>query len=468
MLISKKIFLLVLFLSSSTQSFAEQVPSCDRDQKPWLDENCREPNVSDPNDACRRVSQMKAEGMTFNLVKKRAADHLGKLINTPDQLAESIVIKSSVWAWEICDSVVKLKCSQSATALLGGYGSIVRGLVGAPSLNLPAIVEATSNTKEVDLNIARNFDLISLENNALIKEIAVLNREMTAQQAVISDYQSLLAADRKLFDSSAALKQKFAALAKKEFLFKTLLENSSLRMAEAVAESKGYAEKLDCSYMAETMAPYREDVRQHFMMVNGLAQDVAASRKQREELLAKTYKAWKWKNHSRYAEKIGKDIQSVEQALNRDMALDNLLWTVNAWWAEVNANGPGESLHSRYFYHTVPLELLKLERARALVFKEQIAAATKGDASAIEANKIIDSKINILESNISFITAKGWKGLLDLQKTSATKRAEMLPGNSRCQSLTLTFLEKAEDVDDLSAFDSLSDLYKQSVDTCVK
>ena len=131
-------------------------------------------------------------------------------------------------------------------------------------------------------------------------------------------------------------------------------------------------------------------------------------------------------------------------------------------------NGLANFLDTKYFYFKAPLRMLKAAKEKALIFKSQIIHMQNNDTKLIDSIEFIDSKIRIIDARINFLENKGWNGLLDLQRLTATKRASLLTKNSKCQQATKLFLGNSKLISTVDEFEINTDSYKIATDFCVK
>ncbi|RYZ89400.1 MAG: hypothetical protein EOP04_06900 [Proteobacteria bacterium] len=465
----KNQLLLLLSLTLLTNNaFAQSSDTCDRKTKPWLDESCQEPKSLDPNNACLRVSMMKAQGISFEQSVALNAEFKNVRIEKPEDLTRSMQLQTDVWAWELCSSVVTMKCTQSANALAQKYSSSMDKMIISSDEGLEPYVDAKSNSKRLDVNLIKNLKSVTDSQLQFLNDLLVLSRNYQSGQKEIGTEKALYEADRTLYRAASLLRNQAIDLSLKENRYIDLLKSSKSQLQNYAEEGFAYAKHLNCSDVAQSMQIYNDDVKNHFDSIHPIRTLFIENRNRRDLLFSEVYKKLKYSNHKIYTSKTGSEIKDLQLALHQVLALDDFLFQTDEWWNKANTGGLGQRLHTKYYFYSAPLEILNKNKAEGLAFRKQIQEFTADPASIAAAIKIMDERLNIIDASLSFLSTKGWVGLLELQKTSAKSRAALLPENKACQQASTGFIQTANSVSNLESFDAASVLYKISVDTCVK
>ncbi len=436
--------------------------SCDRKSEPWRDENCQMPDKKDPNHACRYVQYLKANAidpLDPSLIQKiKLGD---QEIDYPDSYEHL--------AYEVCESYKSQRCAESASLLYKNHSILLDKAVKGPSENLQPYVNGESKNL-LDASLSTNFAIYSAENKSLLQMMDQIFVEMKSLASQIGDKNDLNTADKKLSDQFSEVRKRMADLSVKEARLNSIIDQTvkqiGLNSERALTNSAGF----DCDFAGVLSTDkYNKQIKLFIGVLNDMRQEIKNASIERREITNLGYLKSRYLLYASFAASSNASIDAVMGDLQKDLWLVRMMWKVAEWWSTVRSNGFAGRLHTLYYYYSEPLRILRVERERAIQFKDLIRSNPlfRQETGAV-ALKSMDDKIQLLDKEIVWIEGKGWKGLLEIQKLSANKRAELLPDNARCQQAVKVFSENAQGVDSLGAFDLNSPRYKLVVDTCTK
>jgi hypothetical protein len=456
-----KWFLYIIAFTFPYSAFG--APECDRKAQPWLDAACKMPEKGNPEHACRYVEYMKANGIDPKDPKLMYVIPINDkdFIRFPDSYENM--------AAELCENLKKSRCSETAGLLFSRYAEIMSVSVESNKPELPPYLgdNITANT---DPNLTRNFELVTSLNSEVLNLIdSSLAAIKTASEGV-KTYKEFTDADTNINNVFQKIRNRNLALAEKELRLSYLIENMvraiGINAEMALVRSLGF----ECDFSNDLpTAKYNESLAKTIETLNNVRREVKDASDERNNLIKLAYYKGKYFIYEKYAAQSNQNLNTLLEALNKDLWLTRKMWDFADWWSSIFVNGIANNLHTKYYYYSEPLKIIRSQKEIALRFKDEIKSNKlyEKETGSI-ALKTIDDKISILDSSAAYIESKGWSGLLAIQKASARKRAELLPGNSKCQAAASAFLGGAEKVTDVSSYDQNSPLFKTVLEACQK
>ncbi|HEY9664404.1 MAG TPA: hypothetical protein V6C65_38660 [Allocoleopsis sp.] len=381
-------------------------------------------------------------------------------------------------AWKLCEKAMRIRCMQAIDYLGLSYNNLLNIHFGSEKAEAIVYSEPNPLNKPVDFNVDRNLRYLNARNEQALSAIATVSNEISQKIDQFSNDQNASFFEREIIDRFSALRSQLIDLSVQERKFYSMTDALIGKIAYMNQKVGNLTNGFECESTAvpdlaklisDTASVYNSSLKELNPVVDEVRKEVHDRAQQRSFLMSQAYFKTKYKFYKKLGVIRGKVIEDVMNDIFRDLALDKILWQVTDWWATVSSNGLAGRLHTKYYYYSEPLRILRSEKENANQFKVAIQSLSGIEKSvAQEALKAIDEKIAVIDSNIAFIQTKGWSNLLKLQKDSAAKRAALLPGNISCQEATKYFFGKAEKVSSVESFDSVSPLYRITVDKCVK
>jgi hypothetical protein len=398
--------------------------SCNLKAKPWLGPNCETWDPLNPDHSCRIYSFYEHNGDLS--VLKAGNDNL------------SLHLKN-------CESARQLRCAETELLRQQAFNSIVGSM-----LNIP-IHQAFLKVASKNADIRQRFDMLSDQMQQNIK--------------TVSTEESLTKVNILLLQDMRAIQPMFKDLSALERQLDVLLDRLAGQLAILDARTVVTQHGFDCTkLLPNERASYSAKENDVYALINRYRDDARSERRITNRLYNAAYFSWRYLVYKKYAESVGAEIEDVMHNLNGDLAVEQLIWQYADWWTNSSVNGLAGNLHTRYYFYTEPLRILKSLREEALGFKERLKIFEKNNSAAVqEAYKTINANIATIDRGIVFINSKGWSGLLALQIQSAKKRASLVPANQKCQELTQRFVDRSAKITDVDAFDKASYLYKETV-----
>lgn len=469
--------LVVMLFASAQKARAENLSLSPSEcaEKWYIPREC--PQVIEPDQACRMTEYIKKWGINPDdpslRVRKLAGTFLFSGADPKQEFVDghrvivSIPISYENLQIRICAAYKKYQCATLVKNLYVNDNAIVEKYLRSSPNGSRLVIEA-AKIPNPDLNIKRNLEYFLSENEKFAQGLLDIIEAEKATSTNVTDYPKLAESDRKTIARFQTIKKELIELSIKEKALMALIDEMvkeiGLNAAATLGETAGY----ECDFQNEfKTSKHNNLVKEITDLFNAVKNQIDSQRDSRHKLANITYLKVKYFAYSNLAIKMGSSIQSVADDLNKDLWLSRALLEYGDWWSSVTVNGIARDLHTKYYFYSEPLRLLKTQKEHALKVVESI----KNNPVYTEINgglgiKTINDNVALLDRNISFIETKGWNGLLDLQKISAQKRADLLPNNQSCQDANKKFQQGAKSVVDVDSFDSQSFVYKLSVEAC--
>ncbi len=415
--------------------------SCDLKSKPWLGPNCERVDPYNPDHACRIHSYIKHHG--GNPLDRKLSDELH--VWWQDEGEQILNL-----AWKNCESARLNRCKEIDLLRQQSFNSIVSSMVPTP--------------------IHQIFLQITNRNADIRSRIDTLSELMQEKIKNVSTKDGAKQVNKFLLQDMRAIQPMFKELNSLERQLDVMLGWFAGQLATLDARAAVVEHGFDCGkYLPDERASYSSKENDVYALINRYHGDVRDERRITSKLYNATFFNWRYLVYKKYADSVGAEIGRAMDDLNSDLAVEQTVWQYADWWTNSSANGLAGNLHTRYFFHTEPLRILKSLREEALEFKERLKIFERNNGPAVSQAYInIDANIATIDRGLSFITSKGWQGLLALQVEGAKKRAFLAPSNQNCQQLIQRFVDGSSKVKSIDAFDKASYLYKETVTICNK
>lgn len=458
-----------VFLFSSL-SFGNELKATCRIEKPWLSEECLEPNPLDPNTACRQVAKMKAKGWTY----QNAIDHNRQFVfkaysANHDHLQQMWEARTGPAAWEICNSVVEMQCRQSASGVISTLTNIMSRAYTPNSSGLLYVntgLKNVTSATDVGADLKSNYSAILDENKLALEQI---NNLLSHFKNYRTDTKSdLVRFQRDLLTKAKELQKESTGISGKEEKLLAMIEGYRNLMRENSAIGVAMISGLDCGFLVDDFAPLNSDLKSHYELINVMKSSLTAHRYKRDHLLNLTVSKLKLANEMSYAAKTNKELGAVRLEISEFNYLDNLLWEISYWWAEANEGGLAKNEHRTYFRYVGPLRILRSHEVKLSFFRSKVENSRLSSDEKALVLEALGEKERLVKSEVDFLVFNGWQQLLKTQLTLADKRSSLQPQNVICQKMTAVFRDASDGVRSLADYESNTDLFKSAKDACLE
>ncbi|HYX31604.1 MAG TPA: hypothetical protein VE954_00730 [Oligoflexus sp.] len=415
--------------------------TCNLKEKPWLGPGCEIPNPYNPDHACRIHSYIEHHG--GNPLDRKLSDELH--VWWQDEGDQILNL-----AWKNCESARQNRCKETELLRQQSFNSIVSSMVDVP-IHQAFLAMATKNA-----DIRRHIDVLSNQMQDKIKNVSTKDDAKLVNKFLMQDMQSI-----------QSMIQELASL---ERQLNVLLGRLAGQLATLDARTAVVQRGFDCAkYLPSERASYSLKENDVYTLINRYRGDARAERRITSKLYNAAYFNWRYLVYKKYADSVGIKIEQAMNDLNGDLAVEQIVWQYADWWTRSSVNGLAGNLHTRYYFHSEPLRILKSLREEAVEFKESLKLFEKNNGPAVsQAYKNIDANIASIDRGISSITSKGWQGLLALQVQAANRRASLATSSQKCRKLSQSFVDSSAGIKSVDAFDKASYLYKETVSICNK
>jgi hypothetical protein len=156
-------------------------------------------------------------------------------------------------------------------------------------------------------------------------------------------------------------------------------------------------------------------------------------------------------------------LEDLEKSISAVVKLDADFMEANTWWYNTSIGGLVGGLHTRYYQFREPLRLLTMAVAEGQSYIDRLKSNKSAPQSAVaKAVASQEQRIKVLNSDIAWLTKRGWTGQFSDQKDTAAswiKTAKSVV----CKNALQNFLDGASKVTgDVRDFESFAE--KQFMD----
>lgn len=374
--------------------------------------------------------------------------------------------------YDACQALAKLQCVQAGQVVIKAYKVVLQAYVGNDKKGLPTLVGLTETTMSdrINLNIYDNFAALKKQNDSVFEEIVKAQNAFAPLLDGIHTLDDVQRVRDSMYTTSASIRKLLLKSSHNDSTFLALLDKSQEELQNIFFMGGGILSRGSCSVLKESFSKISQNSSEFEEKIYSLRRFVGKSTAKRALALEKFRKGMELEIYKRYGAAIGKDLKQIMAEFGAVFAMDSVLWDVTDWWANANANGLANRLHTNYLMYLKPLELLGKEMGRAEAFKKRIEGiAGLKQSIKDEAILSLNDKEKAIQAEIDFIKGRGWQGQLNRQKLLAKRRIALIPvTNKACHDVTTVFLNLANAATTFAAYEAVESKYVEHVNLCAK
>jgi len=226
----------------------------------------------------------------------------------------------------------------------------------------------------------------------------------------------------------------------------------------------------ETEFLAKNCEGYEDGLNQ-FLKVSKLWQDdimlyrrfIEKQRIRIENLYLVALEAARTHAFTRYIDKTNEKIDAVTAKLEAALELDRQYGVYAKWWSYLNANGLiGYGLHTRALQYRRPLQVLMSQLVEARNHHDRIARLNSDSTQKHVLNEIKFS-MELIQTEIDTLKAKGWKGQWEQQKfLNQHRKVKIAPNSPRCDKSLKLYTKYASKISNEEEF-SIAESYYQGV-----
>jgi hypothetical protein len=371
---------------------------------------------------------------------------------------------------EQCEQMEVIACSYSLNSANESFNKAIKVFVDDNDAAKPLIFGyAKPNPVANNLNLAANLRKLMDDNEVFKTELKTLTDKLTALTQNITSETILRANLKKSQQATQDFAQKWAGLYKDSAQLYYLTSELLDFMAEWQDRMLATQHDSGCSAISgevDKASAAGEAFVSQLESITTALENLSFSK--RLELAG---------NFSENAIKLSylaasrKTVEELHASIGAVLDLDRKVMESNLWWIEVSRGGLASGLHTSYYQYRKPLEILVTAVGEGQKFIDQVRAIKGLSASAMTAAvNGLQGRQNLLQSDITWLKTRGWKGQYKSQVETVDSWLKSLPRkDSTCGKLLAAYQNQTKSFlgEDFEVFEAeIEPKFIQAIQAC--